>query len=271
MWFDTHCHLDAQEFDHDRAQVIDRAKQAGLSGVLVPAVAAKDFEILPSKVDGYAIELPHACFTLGIHPLYTLDAKESDILSLEKVIQRELNNPRFVGVGEIGLDYFVDYLDNAKQEWFFEEQLKLANRYELPVILHVRRSQDQILKRLRQFKLTGGIAHAFNGSMVQANEFLKFNMKLGFGGAMTYDRALQIRRLAKELPLESFLLETDSPDIPPAWLTDKSDRRNEPSHLVGIAEVMATLRGVSKEEVSRQVERSLLEVIPRLTQLIKKI
>lgn len=263
MWFDSHCHLDALEFSEDLEEVIQRAKKAKLDGVLIPTVQAKDFSRISKFVDTLSGDLPVSAFTLGIHPLYTTEALESDIQLLANFIENSMANPRFVGIGEIGLDYFVTTLGNEKQEWFFEEQLKLAKHFGLPVILHVRRSQDQILKFLRKFNLTGGIAHAFNGSFVQAEHFLELNFKLGFGGAMTYQRALQIRRLAKDLPIESFVLETDAPDIPPEWLIQESNRRNEPSNLSKIAEHMAQLRGIDLPILSDAIKANLGQVLPR--------
>lgn len=263
MWFDSHCHLDAPEFSRDLGKVIERAKLSNLDGVLIPTVQAKDFDQIDKLVESIAHDLPKTVYTLGIHPLFTNEANEADIEILAAKIDSALSNTRFVGIGEIGLDYFVTHLDNQKQEWFFEEQLKLAKKFKLPVILHVRRSQDQILKRLRNIKVSGGIAHAFNGSLVQAQHYLDLNFKLGLGGAMTYERALQIRRLATELPLSSFVLETDSPDIPPAWLVDKDSRRNEPSYLDGIANVLADLRGVNQAELSKAIDVNAREVLPR--------
>ena len=263
MWFDSHCHLDAPEFFEDFGRVVERSKSSNLSGVLIPTVQAKDFDQVRGIVESIATSLPKTVYTLGIHPLFTNDASESDIELLERSIDASMSNPRFVGVGEIGLDYFVTHLDNQKQEWFFEEQLKLAKKFNLPVVLHVRRSQDQILKRLRTINVSGGIAHAFNGSFVQAQNYLDLNFKLGFGGAMTYERALQIRRLATELPLSSFVLETDSPDIPPAWLMDSESRRNEPSHLERIAKVMSDIRGITELELSKAIDANLRRVLPR--------
>ena len=271
MWFDSHCHLDALEFSDDLKEVVERAHLANVQGVLIPAVQAKDFNRVETFADLIAKDLPTTVFTLGIHPLYTVNALETDIDVLAQQIERSMSNPRFVGVGEIGLDYFVTHLDNEKQEWFFEEQLKLAKQFNLPVILHVRRSQDQTLKYLRKMNLSGGIAHAFNGSFVQAEHFLKLNFKLGFGGAMTYERALQIRRLATDLPITSFVLETDAPDIPPAWLTADLNRRNEPAFLEGIAQVIAKLRGISEEELSANVKTNLREVLPRWKLLCDQI
>lgn len=271
MWFDSHCHLDAPEFANDLQDVIDRAKVNAVDGVLIPAVQVDDFVKVIHLCSEQSKTLPQTVYALGIHPLYINQAKKTDLQQLDEALEKNINDPRLVAVGEIGLDYFVKYIDNEKQEWFFEQQLKLAKKYNLPVILHVRKSQDQILKRLRIAQVSGGIAHAFNGSFVQAEEFLKLNFKLGIGGAMTYDRALQIRRLAQELPLDSFALETDAPDIPPAWLTGSegvSRRRNEPYELQRIAQQFATLRQISEEQLALQLQKNLSNVLPRWAQFI---
>lgn len=154
----------------------------------------------------------------GHSPLYTGRAQDEDLELLAHTLHQYRSDPRLLAVGEIGLDYFVPGLDAERQQRFYREQLVLARRFDLPVILHVRRSADQLLKALRQVKVRGGIAHAFNGSLQQAQAFVALGFKLGFGGAVTYDRALQLRRLAAELPLGSVVMETDSPDIPPHWL-----------------------------------------------------
>lgn len=271
MWFDSHCHLDAPEFSGDLKEVVLRAKLANLSGVLIPTVQAKDFSRISNFVDGVSEELPTTVYTLGIHPLYTTEALESDISLLGDFIENSIANPRFVGVGEVGLDYFVNTLDNSKQEWFFEQQLKLAKQFKLPVVLHVRRSQDQTLKFLRKINVMGGIAHAFNGSFVQARNFLDLSFKLGFGGSMTYERALQIRRLASELPIESVVLETDAPDIPPAWLNEEIGRRNEPANLSQIGEVFAQLRGLNADVVANAMSNNFADVFPRWKLLCNQI
>ncbi|MGA1562163.1 MAG: TatD family hydrolase, partial [Gammaproteobacteria bacterium] len=160
-----------------------------------------------------------------------------------------------------GLDFFVEGLDAKRQEDLFIAQLKLARKHQLPVLLHVRRAQDAILKALRRIEVPGGIAHAFNGSMQQAQQFIALGFKLGFGGAMTYSRALNLRRLATELPLEAIVLETDAPDIAPEWI---SGQRNDPSQLARIAQVLAELRGISVDEVITQTTRNAQAVMPRL-------
>ena len=239
---DSHCHLDAPEFDADRDVVHARAMAAGVTGIVVPAVERANFGAVATLCRDYAGCHP----AYGIHPLFVARAEEEDLAALREILQRE----QAVAVGEIGLDNFIPAPDVEKQTHFFVEQLKIARDFDLPVILHVRKSVDQILRELRRFMPCGGIAHAFNGSRQQADEFIKLGFKLGFGGAMTWGRALKIRELARTLPLESIVLETDSPDIPPEWLGN--DGRNEPAELPRIAEVLAQLRGIHVDEVSER-------------------
>jgi TatD DNase family protein len=225
---------------------------------------------------------------LGIHPLFVPQAHESDLQLLEQHLQAALalnaegrvTDPCLVAVGEIGLDFWVPSLCEPamrdKQTYFYQAQLKLAKAYKLPVILHVRKSADELLKGLRQCKVQGGIAHAFNGSLQQAQMFVELGFALGFGGAMTFERALQLRQLAKSLPLSAIVLETDSPDIPPQWLyRTQSQRqseglpqgRNEPAELPRIGALLAQLRGESLDAVAAATVHNTLRVLPRLTAL----
>jgi TatD DNase family protein len=175
-------------------------------------------------------------------------------------------------VGEIGLDFFVPGLDAERQAYFYRQQLQLARRFDLPVILHVRRSADQLLKGLREVPVQGGIAHAFNGSLQQAHALIALGFKLGFGGALTYERALQLRRLATELPIEALVLETDAPDMPPHWLyrtaaeraAGAAQGRNTPAELPRIAQVLADLRGMAPHDLARQTQANALQALPRL-------
>lgn len=271
MCLDTHCHLDAHEFDLDREAVIDRAVAMGVAGMLIPAVQTKDFDVVKELAHHAANKLPATCYTLGIHPMYTPKAQKKDIATLREAIEVALDDPRFVGIGEIGLDYFVPELDELTQAYYFEEQLKLAELFNLPVILHVRRSQDAIIKALRARKISGGIAHAFNGSFQQAENLIKLNFVMGFGGAMTHPRALQIRRLAKDLPATSLVLETDAPDIPPVWLMGESDSRNEPGELPQISSELAQLRDALVSQTQYICTENTLRVIPRWRDLVNSI
>ena len=271
LLLDTHCHLDAPEFQSDLQEVVAHAKAVGVHGVLIPAVSVSDFQAVKELAHQVSSELPATCYTLGIHPIFTPQSELSDLKTLREAIRDALDDPRFVGIGEIGLDYFLPELDTHHQAQFFEGQLQLAQEFELPVILHVRRSQDAIVNALRKKKITGGIAHAFNGSFVQANHFLKLNFVLGFGGAMTHPRALQIRRLAKDLPDDAIVLETDAPDIPPVWLAQSNNRRNDSSHLPEIAAVLAELRGSLISQTQHRCAQNALRVIPRWAQLIHSL
>ena len=253
MLIDTHCHLDAAEFDADRDDVASAAFAAGLTGIVVPAVAASNFSNVAEICSRYRGCAP----AYGIHPMYVASATHFDLEQLAMALSSDLP----VAVGEIGLDRFVEPRDDARQDYFFTEQLKLARAAGLPVLLHVRRAVDEVLKRLRKTRVPGGIAHAFNGSRQQADEFIKLGFKLGFGGAMTFTGSSRIRELARSLPLESIVLETDSPDIPPSWL---NGGRNTPTELPRIAEMLAEIRGVSCSEIVSQTHANALAVLPRL-------
>ena len=269
-WIDTHCHLDATEFAHDRTQARARATQAGVGLCVIPAVEVANFEAVR--------ELAHAhgdAYALGIHPLCTGRAAESDLELLDRALRQHRGDPRLVAVGEIGLDYFVAGLDAARQEFFYREQVALARKHGLPVILHVRRSADRLLKELRGAGVNG-IAHAFNGSAQQATQFLDIGFKLGFGGNLTYDRAQQIRRLATALPLDAFVMETDSPDIPPHWLYATAQQReagtpqgrNEPAELPRIGQELARLRGIEPAELAEATTRNAVQALPGLAALL---
>lgn len=281
-WIDSHCHIDAPEFDLDRSAVIQDAQAQGVAWCVMPAVQAKDF--LPLQKLSQEFQQPYA---LGIHPLYVPQAQEQDLAFLAQCIDNALaqdangqrTDSRLVALGEIGLDFFVPALCEPamreKQEFFYHAQLKIAQKYKLPVILHVRKSADELLKGLRRFAVQGGIAHAFNGSFQQAQTFIEMGFALGFGGALTFDRALQLRRLAKELPLSALVLETDAPDIPPHWIyKTQSERqstqaltsqsRNEPAQLPRIGAVLAALRGVSASDIAQATLVNAQRVLPQL-------
>ncbi|MCC6072428.1 TatD family hydrolase [Massilia sp. GCM10020059] len=261
MWIDTHCHLDAHEFGGESLAVAGRAGDAGVGMIVIPAVDRHNFEV----VAGLASEAPNASYALGIHPIYVPQASEDDLAAMRKAVEAALADPRFVAVGEIGLDYFIPMLCESamreKQEYFFREQLRVARDFDLPVLMHVRRAQDQVLKHVRQVRPAGGIAHAFNGSFQQAQAFVDLGFKLGFGGAMTFTRALQIRRLAATLPIESIVLETDAPDISPAWV---HPARNSPEYLPAIGAVLGELRGMPLVDVKAATTANALAALPRL-------
>lgn len=267
MLIDSHCHLDATIFDSDRAEVIKSAQSAGVRAIVISAVDINNF----SSVRDIAHQFDGGFYALGIHPMYVHSSEEADLEQLAEAIEQALDDPRFVAIGEIGLDFFVKEITagaaREKQEHFFNEQLKLARRFDLPVILHVRRSQDIILKYLRRYEELKGIAHAFNGSEQQADQFIELGYLLGMGGAMTFDRAQQIRRHAVKYDLRHYALETDSPDMAPSWLDAKTEP-NTPAQIARIAEVFAELRGQSLAEIQKQTGENVLNIFPRMKQLI---
>ncbi|MDH4449723.1 MAG: TatD family hydrolase [Rhodoferax sp.] len=278
-WIDTHVHLDAPDFDADRSTLRQRARDAGVVHCVVPAVERSNFDTVRL--------LAHAqgdSYCLGIHPLYVAGAQDADLQALDAALGTHAADPRLVALGEIGLDYFVPALCTSplreRQEALYRQQLKLARQHGLPVVLHVRKSADRVLKHLRE--VAGphgrwqGIAHAFNGSQAQAAEFIKLGLKLGFGGAVTFERALQLRHLAKTLPLDALVLETDAPDIPPHWLyTTAAQRsagqpqgRNTPAELPRIAQCIADLRGMPEHVLAAALMHNSLQALPRLGALL---
>ena len=274
MWIDTHCHLDAAEFDADRDAVREAARASGVTHCVIPAVHAAHWTQVAHLAERHG-----DAYALGIHPLYVPQAQEADVLALDQALTARRDDPRLVAVGEIGLDFFVPELCTPhmreRQWWFYTAQLKLAQKYGLPVILHVRRSADLLLKGLRQCRITSGIAHAFNGSSQQAQAFVEMGFALGFGGTLTYERSLQLRRLACELPLSALVLETDAPDIPPHWLYQTAEQRalgakqgrNSPAELTRIAQILTELRGVPLSDLAVASTANACRVLPRLAAL----
>lgn len=277
-FIDTHCHLDAPEFGSSGAAIREQASRHQVVQCVLPAVEVANFETVRA--------LAHAggdSYALGIHPLYVKAAQDDDLDRLDAALQHYRDDPRLVAVGEIGLDLFVPELCagalRERQRHFYVTQLKLARKYGLPVLLHVRRSVDPVLKGLRDVARADwhGIAHAFNGSAQQAQSFIDLGLKLGFGGALTYERALQLRRLAASLPLDALVLETDAPDMPPHWLYKTAQQRdageaqgvNSPAELPRIAAVLAELRGLRVAELAEATTRNALAALPKLTGLVQ--
>lgn len=271
MWIDTHCHLDADEFGALSTEIRAQAAIENVAHCIYPAVQVSNFERVRA--------LAHAhqdSYALGIHPLYVGQSDEADLDRLDAALAIYKDDPRLVAVGEIGLDYFVVQYSQSplkeRQEFFYRAQLKLARKHGLPVILHVRKSADQLLKGVRDIPVSGGIAHAFNGSGQQAAQFIALGFALGFGGALTYARASHVQLLAKSLPLESIVMETDAPDMPPHWLYVTAEQRergrqqgvNSPAQLPRIAQALAQLRGVPLEVLRDATTHNAQRVLPKL-------
>ncbi|MFC4621678.1 TatD family hydrolase [Comamonas nitrativorans] len=270
-WIDTHCHLDAPEFAADGLAVRETARAAGVGHCVLVAVQRSNWRVVR--------DLAHATgdsYALGIHPLFTPQAQEGDIAALRAMLVQWRDDPHLVAVGEIGLDFFVPALTTpsarARQQWFYAQQVQLARELGLPVIVHVRQSSDALLKVLRATPVAGGIAHAFNGSWQQAQAFIGLGFKLGFGGAMTYERALRLRDLARRLPLDSLVLETDAPDMLPQWLyrtaaeraAGQPQGRNSSLELPRIAQALADLRGIRAQTLAEATGANARQVLQGL-------
>lgn len=296
MWTDTHAHLDAAELlQHAdglsqpwQLQARDRYRAAGVVVSVIPAVCAGNFDTVRRLA-----HLTGDAYALGLHPLYLLDRTNvqvvTDLATLDGLLTAHRDDPHLVAVGEIGLDFFVPALCTPamreRQQAVYRAQLKLARKHRLPVLLHVRKSADLLLKHLREvWGLSSGqalppgcagIAHAFNGSQAQADAFVALGFKLGFGGAVTFDAAHQLRRLAATLPAEALVLETDAPDMPPQWLYATAAQRaagqpqgiNTPAELPRIGAVVAGLRGLTPAELAAQTTANALAALPRLAQM----
>lgn len=260
-WCDTHCHLDAEEFAGTQQEILARSRAAGVTGWIVPAVAAHNFD----GVRALAHRTAGMGYALGIHPLCVGAASAEHIDLLEACLAEQRNDPLLLAVGEIGLDRYPGHPDFEQQSWFFVQQLRLARRYDLPVIMHARRAADQVHAGLRRFRVSRGIVHAFNGSAAQAEALIRQGMLLGFGGALSFEGSRQIRRLAAALPLQSLVLETDAPDIRPQWFGAGSDKPNEPAELARIGALLARLRSIPEEDLRVALAGNLAQLFPAWT------
>jgi TatD DNase family protein len=247
---DTHCHLDVAEFNPDRQAVLARARANGVAAIVIPGVMMPGWDYLWRFCAGEPDLYP----AIGLHPVYLEQHHSADLAALESF----LSGHRPVAVGEIGLDYFVDGLDRARQQTLFEAQLAQARDAALPVILHVRKAHDAVLATLRRIRVSGGIAHAFNGSLQQAQQYIDLGFKLGFGGMLTYERSRRLRLLARELPAEAIVLETDAPDL---TVVQHRGMRNSPEYLPHCLAALAEVRGESREYLARQTSANARTVL----------
>lgn len=255
-FIDSHCHFDFQAFEKDRELLWEAMLQQDLRQIIVPGVRADAFasQVQLCEQHGWA-------YALGLHPYFLDDYQEQDFQELERFIQE--SSP--IAMGEIGLDYMLNGPSKELQESVFSRQVVMAKEYSLPLILHARKSHDQLVAILKreQFQY-GGIVHAFSGSLQQAKNYLQLGFKLGFGGALTYDRAVRLRSLIKELPDDAWVLETDAPDMLPSFLYEEGEKRNTPLSLIKITELVAKLRKQSVEQIKQQNLDNLLSVFPNL-------
>ena len=247
---DTHCHLDVGAFEADRDVVLAASRDAGVRGIVVPAIAAPGWSALRALCATHADLHP----AYGLHPVFIADHGDGDLAALEA----QLDAGDAVAVGEIGLDHFVPGLDRDRQRALLDAQLAIAATAGLPVLLHVRKAHDAMLAALRRARVPGGIAHAFNGSLEQAGRYLDLGFRLGFGGMLTFERSRKLRALARDLPPEALVLETDAPDLAVA---SHRGERNSPAYLPEVLAALAEVRDEAAEAVAAQTTRNAREAL----------
>lgn len=251
---DTHTHLDFPDFDADRAELLTRSRAAGVAKLVVLGVYRDNWQRLWDLVQ--CNEGLYAAF--GLHPVFLEQHRAEHLDELRAWLQRLAGHPRLCAVGEFGLDYYVETLDRQRQQTLFEAQLGLAAEFELPALLHVRRAHAPTIAALKRIRLKrGGIIHAFAGSYEEAREYIRLGFRLGLGGAPTWPQALRLRKVIPRLPLESIVLETDSPDMAPAM---HPGVRNSPEHLPDICAALAELRGMPAAELASASSRNAAEL-----------
>lgn len=242
MLIDSHIHLDFPAFDDDRTALLQQAREAGISGFVVPATTRASWAVIARLAKTTADVYP----AYGIHPYFSTQHSLEDVEDLGQHIQANLAST--VALGEIGLDYYLNELDRDHQMVLFDAQLALAVEFNLPLILHARKAVDAVIGRLRHARLSRGIVHSFNGSYVQATRLIDMGFKLGFGGALSYPRATRLRTLVGQLPLDALCLETDAPDQPVLSL---HGQRNLPVALLEVAQCIADIRQCRLELIAR--------------------
>ena len=251
---DSHTHLDFPDFDADRQQLLTRSKALGVEQMVVLGVYQRNWQRLWDLV-----QTDHQLYAaFGLHPVYLNEHRPEHVTELGQWLSRLAGHPQLCAVGEIGLDYFLPELDREAQQQLFEAQLQLAADFQLPALLHVRRSHAQVIATLKRFKLQrGGIVHAFAGSREEAREYIKLGFKLGLGGAATWPQALRLRKVIVDLPLDAIVLETDSPDMAPAMYPNQ---RNSPQYLPDICRALAEIMGISPEQLAKATTANACEV-----------
>lgn len=271
MLIDTHCHLDFSAFDSDRDLVIAACQKQNITSIVVPGVCSKHWQRILLLCRTQDILYP----ALGLHPCFLSDHKAEDLDQLAQICARQSVDPPLeqpleqpiVAIGEIGLDYYKGknkVLNKELQRWYFSKQLEIAGQYHLPVLIHARKSHQDVLQYLKTKKSITGIIHAYSGSYEQAKEYLNLGFKLGFGGAYTYPKATKLRALLAKLPLEAWVLETDAPDMSPVMY---HQQRNSPQYIPQIAEEFVNLYNAEiniksdTEELICQLNKNTHEVL----------
>lgn len=248
---DSHCHFDFSVFDQDRDEILQRCNTAGIKKIVIPGTQASSW----SKLVSLCKKHDELEFALGIHPFFISSATEDDLQILDELIENHRES--IVAVGEIGLD-FASSESNHKQSEFFQRQLNIANENNLPVIIHHRKSHNELIRLIKATPVSkGGAIHAFSGSYYEAKTYLDLGFKLGVGGTITYQRASKTRDVIKRLPIESLLLETDAPDMP---IYGRQGQRNSPEFLPEILQALCDLKSMDKEDVIENTNQACTQL-----------
>lgn len=251
---DSHTHLDFPDFDADRHEVLSRSRQLGVRRMVLLGVYQQNWQRLWDLVQ----EDSQLYAAFGLHPVYLDDHHPSHLNQLGDWLSRLNGHRQLCAVGEIGLDYFLQHLDRQHQQSLFEAQLQLAEDFQLPALLHVRRAHADVIAILKRLRLRrGGIIHAFAGSREEAREYIKLGFKLGLGGAATWPQALRLHKVIAQLPLTSVVLETDSPDMAPVMYPGQ---RNSPEHLPDICTALATRMGITPSALAEASTRNACQL-----------
>jgi TatD DNase family protein len=236
---DTHCHLDFHDFDADRAEVIQQAQTSGVNNLVIPAVAQSSWQ----QTIKVCMDHTQCHLALGMHPIFIEQHQPQHLTELNTLVEQQ----PAIAIGEIGLDFYAKSLNPSKQKIFFEKQLLIAQRHNLPVIIHNRKAHDECIGILKKFDIRGGIIHAFNGSYQHAKKYIEMGFMLGFGGMLTHARSRKLHGLAEAIPLSSIVLETDAPDM---TIEQFRGSRNQPQYLLQIAQSLALIKGRTVDEIA---------------------
>ncbi|PHM37210.1 TatD family hydrolase [Xenorhabdus innexi] len=252
MFIDTHCHFDFPPFSGDETASLELARQAGVEKIIVPTVSQEYFQ----RVADLAATHEPIYSAFGLHPLYINEHHDIHLNDLEQKLKEKL--PHCVAIGEIGLDLYMAEPQFERQKSVLAVQLKLAKKYELPVMLHSRKSHDQLAAMLRKYHVPrSGVIHGFAGSLSQAQSFVRLGFYIGVGGTITYERAKKTRDTIARLPLSALVLETDAPDMP---LAGFQGQPNRPERIAQVFSVLCELRPESPDEISRQIYQNSVKL-----------
>lgn len=247
MLIDTHVHLNAEQYEEDVVEVIESARRAGVNRMVVVGFDTPTIERAIELAEIYSFIYA----VIGWHPVDAIDCTQKELDWIESLA----SHPKVVGIGEMGLDYYWDKSPREVQQQLFRKQIQLAKRVNLPIVIHNREATADVVRILKEEEAAtvGGIMHCFTGSVEVARECIAMNFLISLGGPVTFKNAKQPKKVAEEIELEHLLVETDAPYLTPHPYRGK---RNEPKHVVLVAEEIAKLKGISYEEVAKQTTRN---------------